>query len=87
MGAGLVNIFTLMNKQFVWLALIASLLAIPFSWYVMQQWLLKFEFRIEMHWTLFLVSIAGGIAIALLTVTYHSLKAAQTNPAETLKYE
>jgi putative ABC transport system permease protein len=87
MGAGLGNIFALMNKQFVWLSIIAFALAIPFSWYVMSQWLLKFEFRIEMHWTLFVISIFSGVAIALLTVTYHSLKIAQTNPAETLKYE
>ncbi|GAB1445571.1 MAG: ABC transporter permease [Cyclobacteriaceae bacterium] len=87
MGAELSNIFVLMNKQFIWLSIIAFIIAIPFSWYVMRQWLTKFEFRIDMDWTLLAGSILCGVVIALLTVSYHSLKAAHTNPAETLKYE
>ncbi|MCB0488163.1 MAG: ABC transporter permease [Cyclobacteriaceae bacterium] len=87
MGAELSNIFVLLNKQFVWLSIIAFALAIPFSWYVMNKWLSGFEYRIEMDWMLFVVSTAMGTAIALVTVSYHALKAASTNPAETLKYE
>lgn len=87
MGAELSNIFVLLNKQFVWLSVIAFALAIPFSWYVMNKWLSGFEYRIEMDWMLFVASTAIGTAIALVTVSYHALKAATTNPAETLKYE
>ena len=87
MGAGLGSIFALMNKQFMALSAIAFVMAIPFSWYVMRQWLGKFEFRTDMDWPLFAASMLGGVLIALLTVSYHSLKAAHTNPAETLKHE
>lgn len=87
MGAELSNIFVLLNKQFVGLSVIAFALAIPFSWYVMNKWLSGFEYRIEMDWMMFAVSTAVGTAIALVTVSYHALKAATTNPAETLKYE
>jgi putative ABC transport system permease protein len=87
MGAELMNIFLLLNKQYVWLALIAFLLAAPASWYVMQQWLKDFQFSIVMGWELFVLSMIAGLIIALATVSYHAIKAALANPAETLKYE
>lgn len=87
MGAELSNIFVLLNRQYVWLSFIAFALAIPFSWFVMDKWLADFKFKIEMGWELFAVSVAGGLVVALTTVSYHAIKAALTNPAETLKYE
>lgn len=87
MGAELSSIFLLLNKQYIWLSLLAYSLAIPFSWYVMEKWLSDFAFKIEMSWTLFGIAIAGGLLIALATVSYHAIRAATINPAETLKYE
>lgn len=87
MGAELGNIFLLLNRQYVLLAFIAFALAIPFSWYAMDKWLSDFQFRITMGWEIFAISVLAGLAVALLTVSYHALKAARTNPAETLKYE
>lgn len=87
MGAPLSNIFFLMNKQFIWLALIAFSLATPLSWYFMSQWLGSFRYSISIGWELFAVSMFLGLVLALLTVSYHAVKAAMINPAETLKYE
>jgi len=87
MGAGLGNIFILLNRQYVWLSLIAFALAAPVSWYVMNQWLASFQFSITIGWELFAMSLLLGLAVALITVTYHGVKAAHINPAETLKYE
>jgi putative ABC transport system permease protein len=89
MGAELSNIFVLLNRQYIWLSLIAFVLAIPFSWYTMNKWLSGFNeaFRIEMGPGIFSISILVGLGIALLTVSYHTIKAALTSPAETLKYE
>lgn len=87
MGAEVMNIFVLLNKQYVWLALIAFALAAPASWYVMSQWLSDFKFAISMSWELFAVSMAAGLFLALLTVSYHAIKTAMTNPADTLKCE
>jgi putative ABC transport system permease protein len=88
MGAELGNIFILLNKQYIWLSLIAFAMAAPVSWYVMQEWWLKsFKFKIELGWELFAVSMLAGLIVALLTVSYHGIKAALVNPAETLKYE
>jgi putative ABC transport system permease protein len=77
----------MLNKQYVWLALIAFTLAAPVSWYVMTKWLGSFKYAISMSWELFAVSMFAGLILALFTVSYHAIKAALINPAETLKYE
>ena len=87
MGAEMINIFVLLNKQYVWLAVIAFILAAPASWYVMHKWLSDFEFAIAITWELFVISMAGGLLIALITVSYHAIRTALINPAQTLKYE
>lgn len=87
MGAELSNIFMMLNKQYVWLAIIAFSLAAPVSWYVMTKWLGSFKYAITMSWELFAVSMFAGLILALFTVSYHAIKAALINPAETLKYE
>ena len=87
MGAELFNIFLLLNKQYVWLAFIAFVVAAPASWFVMNQWLSDFKFAITIGWELFAISMAGGLVIALLTVSYHAIRTALINPAQTLKYE
>jgi putative ABC transport system permease protein len=87
MGADLSSIFVLLNRQYVVLSVIAFALAIPASYYAMQKWLGGFQFRIDMGWDVFVMSMAVGLLVAILTVSYHGLKAAFVNPAETLKYE
>jgi putative ABC transport system permease protein len=87
MGARLSNIFILLNRQYVWLAAIAFILAAPASWYIMNKWLADFQFKITIGWELFAVSMLSGLLIALLTVSYHAIRVALVNPAETLKYE
>ena len=87
MGAEVKNIFVLLNRQFIWLAMIAFAMAAPLSWYVMNKWLKDFQFKITVSWELFAVSMAAGLLVALLTVSYHALKTAWLNPAETLKNE
>jgi putative ABC transport system permease protein len=87
LGAEVTSIFILLNKQYVWLSLIAFVLAVPLSWYVMSQWLASFKFSIAISWELFAVSIVSGLVIALATVSYHAFKTALVNPADTLKYE
>lgn len=87
MGAQLGSIFMLLNKQFVLFALIAFVLAIPLSWYAMNKWLNSFKFAITIRWELFAFSILAGLVIALATVSYHAIKAALINPADTLKHE
>lgn len=87
MGAPLTSIFLLLNRQFMFFALIAFVLAIPASWYAMNKWLSSFKFAITIGWQLFAVSLLAGLTLALVTVSYHAIKAALINPAETLKHE
>lgn len=87
MGAELSNIFLLLNKQYVWLAIIAFTIASPLSWYVMKIWLSNFEFAITIGWEFFAISMLAGLAVALSTVSYHAIKSALVNPAETLRSE
>ncbi len=87
MGAPSWNIFMLMNRQFILLALISFTLAAPLSWWLMDQWLESFTYSIDIGWDIFLLSIITGLAVALLTVSYHSIRASRLNPVDTLKYE
>ena len=87
LGADLANIFILLNKQFVWLSVIAFALAAYPAWYAMDLWLDSFQFKIQISWLLFVVSMAAGLLMALITVSYHTVKAGRVNPADTLKYE
>jgi putative ABC transport system permease protein len=87
LGASLGNIFVLLNKEYVWMALIAFSIAAPISWYFMNQWIQAFKFRIVIGWELFVISMISGLALAIITVSYHGIKAACVNPAQTLKHE
>lgn len=87
MGAELGNIFVLLNRQYIWLSMIAFALAAPLSWYIMSKWLADFKFKITIGWELFALSMVTGLLVALATVSYHAIRVALVNPAETLKYE
>lgn len=87
MGASVAQITGMMSKEFVRLVLIALVLAIPLSWYAMQKWLEGFEYKTTLNTTPFIYAGLSALAIALLTVSYESLKAANTDPAKTLRNE
>jgi putative ABC transport system permease protein len=87
LGASLQNIFRLLTDQFVKLVLISFVVAVPLSWYMMQTWLEDYEYRIEIGWEVFLISGILSVFIALLTVSYQSIRAALANPANSLRAE
>jgi ABC-type antimicrobial peptide transport system permease subunit len=87
LGAGLVSIFILLNRQYVGLTLIAFAIAAPFSRYLMNEWLANFKSRIVPDWQIFVLSAGTGILLSVLTVSYHGIKSALINPAESLKHE
>lgn len=87
LGASLQNIFRLLTDQFVKLVLISFVIAVPLSWYMMQTWLQDYEYKITIGWEVFLVSGVISVFIALLTVSYQSVRAALANPAESLRSE
>jgi len=87
MGASSQNILTLLSKEFILLIIFANLIAWPISYYIMNKWLQNFAFHINLNPFMFLLSGFIVLFIALITVSFQSLKAAQTNPVNSLKYE
>jgi putative ABC transport system permease protein len=87
MGANVGNIVSLLSKDFVKLILIAILVSTPVSWYAMNQWLEGFAYQVSIQWWVFLVAGVGSIIIALMTISFQSIKAALMNPVKSLKSE
>ena len=87
LGASVGNILYLFSKEFTILIFTAFIIAVPIAYYIMQNWLDDFAYRIQIGAGIFLVTIAGSIIIAWLTVGYNAIKAAITNPSEALRYE
>ncbi len=87
LGASVVNVTTLLSKDFIKLVLIANFAAWPLAWYAMNKWLQNFAYRIDISWPVF--ALAGGLAlvIALFTVSIQAIRAALANPIESLRYE
>jgi putative ABC transport system permease protein len=87
MGATVNNILILLSKDFLKLVLLALVLAIPLSWYIMSKWLEDYAFRIEIGWWVFAVSGFISLLIAVFTIFVQTLKAARNNPVQSLKTE
>jgi putative ABC transport system permease protein len=87
LGARLNNIIRLLSSEFTKLVLLANLLAWPFAYYAMHNWLGNFAYRIGIGWDIFVVSGITAGMVAILTVLYHSVKAALLNPVDSLRYE
>jgi putative ABC transport system permease protein len=66
---------------------VANVLALPVIYFIMDNWLQNFAYRINIDWTVFVFTIIISFLIAILTVSYQALKAAFTNPAVALHYE
>jgi putative ABC transport system permease protein len=86
-GASISQILFILNRDFVKWFLIAFLISIPFSWYAMNKWLQGFAYRTEISWWIFALAGIIALGIALLTVSWQSLRAATRNPVEALRYE
>lgn len=87
LGASVTNVVTLLSKDFIRLVLIAFLVATPLAWYAMNRWLRDFEYRIELEWWMFALAGLLAVIIALLTVSFQSVKAALVNPVKSLRSE
>ncbi|HEX8528706.1 MAG TPA: FtsX-like permease family protein, partial [Cytophagales bacterium] len=87
LGASIPSIVMLLSKDFLKLVLVAILVASPIAWYAAHRWLQEFAYHIDVAWWIF--ALAGGVAvgIALLTVSFQSIKAALMNPVKSLRNE
>jgi hypothetical protein len=75
------------RKVFTRPILIATAIAIPIAWYGMSQWLDGFAYHVNIEWTIFLIAFLSALIIAWVTVSFESIKAAATNPVNSLRSE
>jgi putative ABC transport system permease protein len=87
LGASVPSILSLLSREIVILVLIANLVAWPVAWYLTGKWLNSFAYHIDMNLLAYLLAAMAAIFIALITVSAQTIKAAMTNPAQTLRYE
>ncbi|WP_343689507.1 ABC transporter permease [Chitinophaga sp.] len=87
LGASTTNITRLLSQDFMQLVLIALLIAVPVSWYLMNQWLQDFAYRIDVEWWMFVIAGFMAMIIALFTISFQSVKAALNNPIKSLRTE
>jgi len=86
-GSGIIQVLILLNKDFVKWVMIAIIIGSPIAWYVLNNWLQNFAYKISMSWWNFALSGLIVLLIALLTVSFQSWQAATKNPVEALRYE
>lgn len=87
LGASVNSILRLLYREFIVLLLVAFFIAIPVAWLSMYTWLKNYAFRINMQWTYFLLPFLVIAAVALITVSFQSVRAAIANPVQSLKTE
>ncbi|HEY5747613.1 MAG TPA: ABC transporter permease [Chryseolinea sp.] len=86
-GASLFNVWSLLSKEFIALVFISFALATPLAYYYLQQWLLTYNYHTDISPLVFVYAGGGVLAITLVTVSFHSIKAAMANPAKSLRSE
>jgi putative ABC transport system permease protein len=87
LGASIPGILTLVSRDYIILMFFAIAIAVPVSWWVMNNWLQDFAHRISLAWWIFALPSLVVIMIALITVSIHTIKTARINPAKSLRYE
>ena len=87
LGASVSGILKLLFREFTLLLFIAFFIAVPVAWLTIKNWLQGYAFRIDLHWSYFLLPFMAIIAIAVLTVSFQSIKAALANPVKSLRTE
>jgi putative ABC transport system permease protein len=87
LGASASSVVGLLTKEFAMLVGVAFVIAAPTAWWIMNEWLSKFEYRAELNWGLFAIAGLGMVAITYATVGFQSLRAALVNPSDALRTE
>jgi putative ABC transport system permease protein len=87
MGASILQVVTLITRNYIWLALISAVIAFPVAWYFMNNWLNVFPYNTGLSLVPFIVSALVIVITAVATAMFHSAKAALTNPARNLRTE
>ncbi|WP_317169535.1 ABC transporter permease [Mucilaginibacter humi] len=87
LGASVTEIATLLSKDFLALVVISLVVATPIAYWAMSKWLTSYTYRVSINWWVFALAGILSIVIALITVSYQSVKAALANPVRSLRSE
>ena len=87
LGSSVLGIVEMLSWRFTKWVILANIISLPVAWYVMNRWLQNFAYRINIGLWIFMLSAALALFIALLTVSFQSIKAATANPVDSLRYE
>ncbi|WP_276390050.1 FtsX-like permease family protein [Eudoraea chungangensis] len=87
LGASVFNVWKMLSKDFIGLVILSCIIAIPISYYLMNGWLESYTYSVSLSWWIFALAIIGAIIITLLTVSFQALKAAKSNPVNSLRTE
>jgi putative ABC transport system permease protein len=87
LGASTQSVVYILSKDFLMLVLIAFVVAVPVTWWIMHKWLEDFAYRINMGWWLFAVAGLLSVLIAIITISFQAIKAAIANPVKSLRTE
>jgi len=87
LGASVLNITKLLSLDFVKLVIVSIIIATPVAWYAMNKWLQDYTYKINISWGIFFIAGLLAITIALITVSFQSIKAAVANPVKSLRTE
>jgi ABC-type antimicrobial peptide transport system permease subunit len=87
LGASVFRLWQMLSSDFVILVSISFLLSVPIGYHYMSNWLLRFDYRTEIAWWIFVASGAGAMVITLLTVSFQAIKAAMMSPVKSLRSE
>ncbi len=87
LGASSVTIAKLLSVDFIKLVVVSIIIATPVAWYAMSKWLESYTYRITIGWAIFLLAGLLAIAIAVITVSFQSIKASMANPVKSLRSE
>lgn len=87
MGASTLSVLVMLLRNYLYLVLFAFVVASPIVYYFISDWLEKFAYHISLKWWHFFLPPALLLITALITISRHALKAARSNPSETLRYD
>ena len=87
LGASVLNITTMLSKDFLLLVIISLVIAGPVAWYAMNKWLQDYAYQVHLSWTLIPLAGFAALLIALITISFQAVKAALANPVKSLRSE
>jgi ABC-type antimicrobial peptide transport system permease subunit len=87
LGASVPQMWALLSKESILLVMISCLIASPLAYYFLSDWLLKYDYRINISAGVFVLAALMAIVITITTVSYHAVRAALANPTKSLRSE